>query len=117
MATNVKKVAVQVPANAPYLSARLSTEIAYAVKGLVGGAAIPAQQTAFVNWLLFEVCRKDDLAYRPDSDRDTSFAEGKRYVAIQFLRAFNMTADQLAEMRATENSGMMAPHDDELPNT
>ena len=117
MASSVKKVAVQIPANAPYLPAPLNTTIVYAVKGLVGGEATPEQQGALVNWLLFEVCRKDDLSFRPDSERDTAFAEGKRFVALQFLRAFNMTPSQIATMRATENAAAPAVHDEEMPTT
>jgi hypothetical protein len=93
------------PARAPYRSPRLTSEIVYAVKAIQAGAATPAQQADFFTWLIVEVCRKDDLSFRPgglDGQRDGDFAEGKRFVALSVLRAYNLSAEQVAAMRERE---------------
>lgn len=90
--------------NAPYRPARLTSEIVYGVKALRVGEATAEQQAKIFEWLILEACKKDDMSYRPgsDGDRDTVFAEGKRFVALQVLKALNMPAEAVAEMRTAE---------------
>lgn len=42
---------------------------------------------AAVDWLLYKACHIADLSYRPESQRDTDFAEGARFVGLSFVRA------------------------------
>jgi len=56
------------------------------VRALFNGQASEPQQKRFVEWLMFEVCGVGDLSYRADSERDTAFAEGKRFVALQVFK-------------------------------
>ena len=100
------KMKIEVPPNAPYAPARLWSDIVYAVKALGAGEATKEQQGLLLQWVIIDVCKKDDMSYRPgglEGDRDSAMAEGKRYVALQFLRALNMPLDKVAEMRAAEN--------------
>ena len=54
-----------------------------AIKALCAGVANDAQQLRFVAWMQ-RATAVGEMSYRPD-DRDTAFAEGKRFVGIQFF--------------------------------
>lgn len=47
---------------------------------------------AAVDWLLYKACHIADLSYRPESQRDTDFAEGARFVGLSFVRAAKLPA-------------------------
>ena len=54
-----------------------------AIKALTRGEATVDQQFAVVKWLE-KATAVTEMSYRP-SDRDTAFAEGKRFVGLQFF--------------------------------
>lgn len=54
-----------------------------AVQALANGIADAEQQKRALNWIIYKACHFDDLSYRPESERDTAFAEGSRFVALQ----------------------------------
>lgn len=64
-----------------------------ALKSLALGTADEDQQIRALKFIIDEICLTYDMSYRPDSERDTAFAEGKRYVGNAILRAIkaNMT--------------------------
>lgn len=106
------KPRIAVPVNSPYCPPRLSSSIVYAVKGLFAGKATEEQQGVFAEWLIAEVCKKDDMSFRPgghEGDRDTCVAEGKRFVALSILKALNMPLDAVAAMRTAETVNRGAP--------
>ncbi len=58
-----------------------------AIKALIDGRAEPHQQQRVVVWLR-KACGMDALSFRPggeDGRRSTDFAEGKRFVGLQFF--------------------------------
>ena len=58
-----------------------------AIKALIDGRAEPHQQQRVVVWLR-KATGMDSLAFRPggeDGRRSTDFAEGKRFVGLQFF--------------------------------
>ena len=99
-----KKTQIVAPPREPYSAPRLSSDIVYAVKAIFNGAATAEQQGVFSQWLIAEVCRKDDMSFRPgeEGERATCFAEGKRFVALCVVKALNMPPDAVAAMRAAE---------------
>lgn len=62
------------------------------IKALFDGKASEQQQKNAVHWILFEACKIGDLCYRPDSARDTDFAEGKRFVGLQIVKLTKIPA-------------------------
>lgn len=111
-----KKVPLPVvPPNRPGL---LSTTIVYAIRALPEGKATPDQQSAFMEWLLYEATKYYDMSYRPggeDGKRDSDFAEGKRFVGWQILTAKNLPQEVVAEMKKREDAGS-SPEDNEFPD-
>lgn len=66
---------------APYVDADT-----YAIKALASGVANEGQQKRALEWIINTLCATYDLSYRPGSDRDTAFAEGKRHVGLQLVK-------------------------------
>ena len=100
-----QKTKILVPPHAPYNPPKLSSEIVYAVKALFNGKANEREQGIFTQWLIAEVCRKDDMPWFPgglEGDRDTSFANGRRFVALSVLKPLNMPPEMVAQMREQE---------------
>lgn len=56
-----------------------------AIQALANGEANEGQQQRALTWIIEELCKTYDLSYRPKSQRDTDFAEGKRYVGTQLV--------------------------------
>lgn len=74
----------------PYAHPDVPAHITLALKGLSSGTANDAQQKAAIKWVVEELCRTYDLSYRPSGDRDTVFAEGKRFVGLMLVREINL---------------------------
>jgi hypothetical protein len=66
-----------------------------AIKGLVAGTANPEQQQRAIKWIIENACATYELSYRPTSDRDTSFAEGRRFVGLQIVKALKLDISKL----------------------
>jgi hypothetical protein len=56
-----------------------------AIKALIVGKASEYQQGLIVGWLE-RATGVTSLEFRPDSDRASSFASGKRFVGLQFFQ-------------------------------
>jgi len=55
---------------------------AVAMQALAQGRADEWQQRRALEWIIYKACGFHDISFR-DTDRETSFAEGKRMVAQQ----------------------------------
>lgn len=76
------------PAMEPWKPAHYDIADAAAIQALARGDASPDQQRRALIWIV-EVCAaRSDMSYRPgvDGDRNTIFAEGKRWVGIQVAK-------------------------------
>lgn len=77
----------------PFYPAPYDEKITGAVKALAAGNANAGQQKLALNWIINAVCGTYDLSYRPgaDGDRNTTFAEGKRFVGMQIVKQTKLT--------------------------
>lgn len=62
----------------------------YAMQALGAGVASVDQQKRALNWLLHKVCGTYDETYFADSERNTAYAQGKRHVGLQIVKAINL---------------------------
>jgi hypothetical protein len=85
--------------NDPWLPSAWELADATAIQALAQGTAEPEQQIRALRYIVEGLCRTYDLSYRPDSERNTIFAEGKRFVGLQIV---TITKTNLSRMR-TEN--------------
>lgn len=75
----------------PWVPAAWGKADAYAIKAVAAGNASEAQQKRAMQWVL-GACGLRDLSFRPDSDRATAFAEGKRFVGLQIAKLLELPA-------------------------
>lgn len=59
---------------------------AYALQALMMGEATSEQQVLAIKCLVEDLADTYQMSYSPDSDRDTAFAEGRRYVGLQIVK-------------------------------
>lgn len=72
--------------------------LVYALKALREGTATPEQQKMAIDGLM-SITAYYDLSYRPNSERDTAFAEGKRFVGAQVVKMVNLTGDVIEKSK------------------
>ena len=83
--------------NAPWMPADYVPSIPSAFQALLIGEADPEQQKRALSWIIEELCKTYDMSYRPDSQRDTDFAEGKRFVGSQIVKMTKLNVSKLKE--------------------
>jgi hypothetical protein len=69
----------------------------YAIKALAAGKANEGQQQRAIAWIVNVLCDANALSFRPDSPRETDFAEGKRHVAIQIRKLVELPVSVLVK--------------------
>lgn len=87
------------PRPSPWHPAEWEVEDAYAVQAVMYGRASEDQQKRAMSFILNQLCGTYDLSYRPTSDRDTAFAEGKRFVGLQMVKFAQLN---IARLRGTD---------------
>lgn len=70
-----------------------------AIQAFSRGEARPDQQTRALKWIVETVCGTYDQSFRPDSERETVFAEGRRFVGLTLVKA---TKINIAALRGTD---------------
>jgi hypothetical protein len=69
-----------------------------AIQWLATGKADEGAQKIAMDYIINDLCRAYDVSYRPDDaggDRDTAFAEGRRFIGLQLARIISTSFDQL----------------------
>lgn len=77
-----------------------------AIKALADGKATADQQHRVLVCVVMDLCRCGDLAYSPDSDRDTAFALGMQHVGYQIAKLVGLDVariETLIEQRKRPN--------------
>ena len=93
------------PAGAPYAPAPYELADVHALKALAGDEDVPAHQARrALNWIIHSACGTYDQSYRPgeDGDRDTAFAEGRRFVGNQIVKLVNLSPEIMTRMRKND---------------
>lgn len=66
--------------------------VIYALRALADGKASAGQQQAALKWIIEQAAKAYDVSYRPgaDGDRETAFAEGRRFVGLQIVKVMKL---------------------------
>lgn len=86
--------------NSPWMPPDWDKADAAALKALERGDASPDQQKRALDFIVTKAARTYDLSYRPESQRDTDFAEGQRNVGL--LIVMLLKAD-LSKLRSSHD--------------
>ena len=71
----------------------------YAIQAMARGEASASQQKQAVDFILNDIALVGDLSWRPDEkggERETSLAEGRRFVGLQIARIIRNSYERLA---------------------
>lgn len=60
-----------------------------ALKALEKGVADEVQQKRALDCVIRKIARTYDLSYRPASERETCFAEGRRFTGLQIIKVLH----------------------------
>lgn len=88
------------PKKDPWMPASYDDDVVYAVSAFAKGKANEVQQRLAWEWLM-HVSGTDDISYRPGAtgDRDTTFAEGKKFVGYQFRKMLHPATQPKSEKK------------------
>ena len=78
------------PLSSPWLPAPYIKADIVALQALERGEAEPDQQKRVLKWMIERLCRTYDPSFIPHSDRESDFAEGRRYVGLQLVKLINI---------------------------
>lgn len=70
--------------------------ITAAIKACYDGAASPEQQTLAIKGIVEELCCYYDISFR-GTDRETNFAEGKRFVGAQIVKLTKINQERIRQ--------------------
>lgn len=74
----------------------------YALKALQTGDATKDQQQIALDFLIKNLCGTYEMTYMPDSQRDSDFAEGKRWVGNQMIKLLKLTGEEIDSARQAQ---------------
>lgn len=78
------------PKHAPWLPPKYELADVSALQALERGEANADQQQRALKWIIESCCRTYDMTYQPESERDTVFAEGKRFVGLMIVEKLRL---------------------------
>jgi hypothetical protein len=87
------------PSAAPWKPVEWEPADIAAIQALVRGDASPEQQRRAVDYIINDIAGTYDMSYRPDSERDSVFAEGKRYVGLQLVKAIKLNLARIQQVK------------------
>lgn len=76
-----------------------------AIRAVAKGEADPAQQARAMQWIINAAAGTYELSFRSDAhggDRETAFAEGRRFVGMQVVKLINMPPALVAQLRSKD---------------
>lgn len=76
-----------------------------ALQALQRGNATAEQQKRALDYIINTVAGTYEPSYRAKSDRDTAFAEGKRHVGLQIVKAVNLNLALIRQAKSTQETG------------
>ena len=68
---------------------------ASAIQALIKGEATPDQQRGAMHWLINQACGTYNISFSEIGDRETCFAEGRRYVGSQIVKLNTLSINAL----------------------
>jgi hypothetical protein len=86
--------------HAPWIPARYEAADATALQALRRGDCPAHLQQRALNFIMWDLCGLRDLSFRPggvEGERETNFAEGKRFVGLQIGKLLEMKVNRGGE--------------------
>ena len=84
---------------APWMPPDYEEADVHAIRALQSGTASVDQQQRALAYIINQLAGTYDLSYRPNSDHDTAFAEGKRFVGLEIVKFLNLDLRRIAQVK------------------
>jgi hypothetical protein len=91
--------------HAAYLPPLYDLADVHAMRAVAAGTAEPEQQKRAIRWIVERAAGTYEPSFRPEGDRETCFAEGRRMVGLQIVKLVNMPGAVLDAMRKGPERG------------
>lgn len=85
----------------PHLRCDYDIPVVAAAQAMAGGTATPDQQKQLLNWLINHAAGTYNQSFQESGDRETVFAEGRRFVGLQIVKLLHLSTNALR--KATNN--------------
>ena len=87
------------PASAPWAPVKYTKADAAALQAMRRGEATPDQQIRALEYIVGTICDRNGMSFRPgpDGERETAFAEGRRFVGNQIVKLTNIPLSRIKE--------------------
>ena len=95
----------------PWQDPRIERYDVMAMKAVATGTANEGQQKHVLRFIIEVIAGTYGETYWPDSERHSTFAQGRRYCGLQIVNMCNLTAtdlDRLDEIRLREKAAIEA---------
>lgn len=79
----------------PYLRCDYDIPVVSAVQALSRGEATPDQQRELLNWIINHAAGTYNQSFQEAGDRETVFAEGRRFVGLQLVKLLHLSTNAL----------------------
>ncbi len=85
--------------SAPWMAVNCTKAEVAALQALRRGEATPDQQLRALECIISKISDRNGMSFRPglDGDRDTAFAEGRRFVGNQIVRLTKLPLSKIKE--------------------
>ena len=84
-----------------------TVQIARAVQAVARGDASEREQKMAMDWIIVQAAGAYELSFRSDGgdggERETAFAEGRRFVGLQLVKLVNMSPQLLDQLQKRED--------------
>lgn len=88
------------PDAAPWKPAPWEPADIASIQALARGDASPEQQRRAIDYIINDIAGTYDMSYRPDSERDSVFAEGKRFVGLSIVKAIKLNLALIRQVKS-----------------
>lgn len=79
----------------PHFRCDYDLPVVAAAQALQRGEASAEQQKQFLSWLINQACATYGTSFSELGDRETSFAEGRRFVGTQIVKLLHLSLNAL----------------------
>ncbi len=86
----------------PHLRCEYDVPVVAAVQALSRGEATADQQKAALNWCINQACATYGQSFQEAGDRETVFAEGRRFVGLQLVKLLHLSTNALRKANQNE---------------
>lgn len=82
----------------PFLRCDYDLPVVAAVQALARGEATAQQQVQALNWIINQACATYGQSFQLEGDRETVFAEGRRFVGNQLVKLTKLSLNALRKV-------------------